>query len=245
MHWPQRMRMSPCQPQVSRATGQYAAIRDQQWVAEGAFDKEVWPWKSGYVVIWPRDGPCGRAGGKVEDQVDTRSPSTRREKGRERRKVEPSPRSVQLPADPRSGVFRREGSPLVTSGETAASWAARVEVPEHKLSDGAGCRAGLRRARSQSRFAGDGQRGYRGEEFGCAPAQGCVLRLGLLGLPWAVLVLRPFLLKRSASPRGRWACHLDTGRKQWAGALGTCLDGGSGGVCSLTWQLRRLEVGTS
>lgn len=144
MHWPQRMRMSPRQPRVSRATGQYAAVRDRQWVAEGAFDKEVWPWKSGYVIIWPRDGLCGRAGGKVEDQVDTGSPSTRREKGRERRKVEPSPRSVQLPADPRSGVFRREGSPLVTSGETGASWAAHVGVPEHKLSDGAGRRAGLR-----------------------------------------------------------------------------------------------------
>lgn len=183
MRWPQRMRMSPRQPRVSRATGQYAAIRDQQWVAEGAFDKEVWPWKSGYVVIWPRDGPCGRAGGKVEDQVDTGSPSTRREKGRERRKVEPSPRSVQLPADPRSGVFRREGSPLVTSGETAASWAARVEVPEHKLSDGAGCRAGLRGTRSQSRFAGDRQRGYRGEEFGIrvCPGSGLCPSTGLAG----------------------------------------------------------------
>lgn len=161
--------MSPRQPRVSRATGQYAAIRDRQWVAEGAFDKEVWPWKSGYVVIWPRDGPRGRAGGKVEDQVDTGSPSTRREKGRERRKVEPSPRSVQLPADPRSGVFRREVSPLVTSGETAASWAARVEVPEHKLSDGAGCRAGLR--------------GTEGEEFGIrvCPGSGLCPSTGLAG----------------------------------------------------------------
>lgn len=56
----------------------------------------------------------------------------------------PPRRSAELPADPRGHIFRREGSLLVTSGETGANWAARRGVPEHKLSDRAGHGAGVR-----------------------------------------------------------------------------------------------------
>lgn len=158
------------------------------------FEQEVWICKSGYVAVWPmrkRSGSPGmdraaEPGRRLRTKWTQEVPLLGERRVTRGERWKPRCRSVELPADPRNSVFCREGSLLVASGETGASWAARGEAPEHELSDRAGHRAGLR---------GTGQEDLEERSSGVSRLTAAsTVQLGLLGLPWAVLVPRPFLL---------------------------------------------------